>query len=124
MDEKARAEGSGGIWERLRYDWPILTTSSLRRPTPTCGEALPATPTPSCRHTNGTTDIDDVVVRDGKNLKGNGLGFVLSIIGEGLEKASVNSSKLLSERAGGSMSNSDVRVAPRPRASATCKVLS
>jgi hypothetical protein len=40
-------EGSGGIWERLHYDWPIPTKLSSRRPTPTHGEAPPATPTPS-----------------------------------------------------------------------------
>ena len=40
-------EGSGGIWERLHYDWSIPTMSSLRRRTPTRGAARPATPTPS-----------------------------------------------------------------------------
>ena len=41
-------EGSGGIWERLHSTiGPILTTSFSRRPTPTRGEARPATPTPS-----------------------------------------------------------------------------
>jgi hypothetical protein len=39
-------EGSGGIWERLHYDWSVPTVSSSRRPTPTRGEARPATPTP------------------------------------------------------------------------------
>jgi hypothetical protein len=33
------------------------------------------------RQPNGTTDIDVVVVRDGKNLKGRVLGFVLGTIG-------------------------------------------
>ena len=40
-------EGSGGIWERLHYDWSDPATSSSRPPTPTRGEARPATPTPS-----------------------------------------------------------------------------
>ena len=40
-------EGSGGIWERLHYDWSDPNTSSSRRPTPTRGEAPPATLTPS-----------------------------------------------------------------------------
>ena len=40
-------EGSGGIWERLHYDWSdpnhvVLTTTDSNR-----GEARPATPTPS-----------------------------------------------------------------------------
>jgi len=33
---------------------------------------------------NGTTDIDLVVIRDGKNLKGRLLGFVLGTIGRGV----------------------------------------
>ena len=41
---------------------------------------------------NGTTDIDVVVVRDGKNFKGRALGLVLGTIGKGvLEKAFKNS---------------------------------
>ena len=40
-------EGSGGIWERLHYDWSDPNHVSSRRPTPTPGEARPATPTPS-----------------------------------------------------------------------------
>ena len=48
---------------------PIPTTSSSRRPTPTCGEALrPHLHLHASAH--GTTDIDVVVVREGKNLKG------------------------------------------------------
>ena len=39
------------------------------------------------RHTNGTTDVDVVIVRDGKNLKGRLLGAFLGIVGKGqLEK--------------------------------------
>jgi hypothetical protein len=45
-------EGSGGIWERLT------------------------------RRSDGTTDIDAVVVREGQNLKGRVLGLVLAARGE------------------------------------------
>ena len=34
------------------------------------------------RRPDGTTDLDAVVVRDGKNIKGRALGFVLAIFGE------------------------------------------
>jgi hypothetical protein len=45
------------------------------------------------------TDIDLVVVREGKNLKGWVLGFVLGTIGRGvLEKAFVNSVKAVEAR--------------------------
>ena len=39
-------EGSGGIWERLYYDWSDRNHVKLRRPTPTCSAAPRATPTP------------------------------------------------------------------------------
>jgi hypothetical protein len=47
------------------------------------------------------TDIDVVVVRDGKNLKGWFLGLVLGTIGKGvLEKAFENSVKAIEARNG------------------------
>ena len=63
-------EGSAGIWERLRYDWSdpnhvVLTTTDSN----TCGGASGHTYT-FTRRTDGLTDIDVVVVRDGKNLLG------------------------------------------------------
>jgi hypothetical protein len=53
------------------------------------------------RHPNGTTDIDVDVVREGKNIKGRVLGFVLGSIGRGvLEKAFENSVKAIETRNG------------------------
>jgi hypothetical protein len=53
------------------------------------------------RQPNGTTDIDVDVIREGKNLKGWMLGFVLGTIGTGvLEKAFVNSVKAIEARHG------------------------
>jgi hypothetical protein len=53
------------------------------------------------RHPEGTTDVDLVVVREGKNLKGRLLGFVLRTLGIGvLEKAFVNSVKAVGVRNG------------------------
>ena len=47
------------------------------------------------------TDIDVVVVRDGKNLKGRLLGLVVGTIGKSvLEKAFVNSVKAIEARNG------------------------
>ena len=51
------------------------------------------------RQPNGTTDIDVVVVREGKNLKGRLLGFLVATIGRRvLEKAFANSVKAIEAR--------------------------
>lgn len=76
-------EGSAGIWERLRYDWSdpnrvVLTTTDSN------AWANGASHTYTFkRNSDGTTDIDYVVVRDGKNLKGRFLGLVLGTVGKG-----------------------------------------
>jgi hypothetical protein len=94
-------EGSGGIWERLHYDWSdtnrvVLTTSNSN----VWGGASSHTYT-FTRRPDGTTDIDVAVVRDGKNLKGPILGFVLGTIGRGvLERAFENSVKAIEIRNG------------------------
>lgn len=74
-------EGSGGIWERLRYDWSSphhirLTTTDSNTWGGASGHTYTLTPQP-----DGTTKIDIVVVRDGKNLKGRLVGALLGAIG-------------------------------------------
>ena len=92
-------EGSGGIWERLHCDWSdpnrvVLTTTDSNLWGGASGHTYTFT-----RQTNGTTDIDVVVVRDGKNLKGRVLGFVLGTIGKRvLERAFENSVKAIEVR--------------------------
>ena len=55
------------------------------------------------RQPDGTNEIDYVVVREGKNLKGKFLGVVLGSVGKGvLRKAFVSSVKALEARADGS----------------------
>ena len=89
-------EGSGGIWERLRYDWSdpnrvVLETTDSNVWGGASGHTYIFT-----RQPNGTTDIDVVVVREGKNLKGWLLGFVVGTIGRRvLEKAFENSVKAI-----------------------------
>jgi hypothetical protein len=47
----------------------------------------------------GLTDVDVVIVREGKNLKGRLLAFVLGTVGKGvLEKAFVHSVKAIEAR--------------------------
>ena len=92
-------EGSGGIWERLRYDWSdpnhvVLTTSDSNLWGGASGHTYTFT-----RRPDGTTDLDAVVVRDGKNIRGRALGLVLGTIGKGvLEKAFVNTVKAIEAR--------------------------
>jgi hypothetical protein len=92
-------EGSGGIWERLHYDWSdphrvILKTTDSNLWGGASGHTYTFT-----RHPNGTTDIDVVIVRDGKNLRGWLLGLVVGTIGKGvLEKAFKNSVKAIELR--------------------------
>ena len=92
-------EGSGGIWERLHYDWSdpnrvVMTTTDSNTWGGNSGHTYTFT-----RQPNGTTDIDVVVVREGKNLKGRLLGFVVGTIGKGvLERAFENSVKAIEAR--------------------------
>ncbi len=92
-------EGSAGIWERLHYDWSdtnrvVLTTTDSNVWGGASGHTYTFT-----RQPNGTTDIDMVVVREGKNFKGHLLGFVLKTIGRSvLEKAFKNSVKAIEAR--------------------------
>jgi len=80
-------EGSGSIWERLNYNWSnprhiVLTTTDSNLWGGRSGHTYTLTP-----QSNGTTDVDVVIVRDGKNLKGQLVGAFLGIVGKGqLEK--------------------------------------
>jgi len=97
-------EGSGGIWERLHYDWSdpnhvVLTTTDSNMWGGASGHTYIFR-----RRPDGLTDIDVVVVRDGKNLKGRLLGFVVGTIGKSvLEKAFKNSVKAIEARNGAAM---------------------
>src|SRR5262245_514229 len=81
-------EGSNGAWERLHYDWSnpdhvVLKTTDSNIWGGNSGHTYDFK-----RQPDGTTDIDYVVVREGKNLKGQFLGIVLGTVGKGvLEKA-------------------------------------
>src|SRR5215510_1652154 len=92
-------EGSGGIWERLHYDWSnpnhvVLTTTDSNLWGGASGHTYNFT-----RRPDGLTDIDVVVVREGKNLKGRLLGLVVGTIGKSvLEKAFKNSVKAIEAR--------------------------
>jgi hypothetical protein len=81
-------EGSGGIWERLDYDWSDPTHIVLHTTDSNVWGARSGYTYDLHRPTDGETEIDVEIVREGKNLKGRLLGFVLGTIGRGrLESA-------------------------------------
>ena len=92
-------EGSGGVWERLNYDWSnphhvVLTTTDSNLFGGASGHTYTLTPQP-----DGTTDIDVALVREGKNLKGRIVAGVLGTVGKrSLAKAFANSVKAIEAR--------------------------
>ena len=92
-------EGSGGIWERLRYDWSdpnrvVMKTTDSNLWGGKSGHVYTFT-----RRPDGKTDVDAVVVRDGRNLRGHALGLVLGTVGKGvLERAFGNTVKAIEAR--------------------------
>lgn len=101
LSEADVTEGSGGIWERLHYDWSnpnhvVLTTTDSNVWGGASGHTYTFT-----RQPNGATAINVVVIREGKNLKGRLLGLVLRTIGRSvLEKAFENSVRAIETRNG------------------------
>ena len=81
-------EGGKGNWERLQYDWSDpnrivmkTTDSNVWGNDSVQTYAIASKP-------DGTTDVDVVVERHGKNLKGRVLAVVLGTVGKGvLQKA-------------------------------------
>jgi hypothetical protein len=75
-------EGGNGTWERLHYDWSdpfhvVLTTTDSN----VWGGASGYTYTLT-RQRDGSTVVDIVVVREGKNLGGRFLGLFLGAVGK------------------------------------------
>jgi hypothetical protein len=113
-------EGSGGVWERLDYDWSdpdrvVANTTDSNAWGGRSGHTYTIKQRP-----DGTTEIHYVVVREGKNLKARFLGVVLGAVGKRvLSKAFVNSVKAIEARnvttAGRPEVLRAVRVPPLPR---------
>ena len=103
-------EGSGGIWERLRYDWSdprriVMTTTDSNLWGPGSGHTYTLT-----ERTDGRTAVDAVVVRTGKNLKGRVTGLLLATVGKGvLSKALATTVHAVEARHSGAPAGSPAR---------------
>jgi hypothetical protein len=99
-------EGSGGVWERLQYDWSdpnrvVAKTTDSNVFGGASGYKYTLTPQP-----DGTTDVDVVIVREGKNFRGLVLSTMLGTVAKGvLRKAFVHSVKAIEARSDTSASN-------------------
>ena len=92
-------EGSGGVWERLYYDWSdpnhvFAKTTDSNMFGGASGYTYTLTGQP-----DGTTDVDVVIVREGKNFKGMVLSWLLGTVAKGvLRNAFVNSVEAIEAR--------------------------
>jgi hypothetical protein len=75
-------EGSGGIWERLRYDWTDPDVVSMKTTDSNVWGGASGHTYIFTRKSDGTTRVDAYVVREGKNLKGRLLAIVLGSVGK------------------------------------------
>jgi hypothetical protein len=75
-------EGGGGTWERLHYDWSDPTRVVLKTTDSNVFGGSSGHTYTFTRNPDGTTTIELVTVREGKNLKGRLLGFVLGTFGK------------------------------------------
>lgn len=75
-------EGSGGIWERLDYDWSDPNRVVMKTTDSNIWGGRSGHTYSLRRRPDGTTDVDVVVVRDGKNVKGHALGLLLGVAGK------------------------------------------
>jgi hypothetical protein len=92
-------EGSGGVWERLAYDWTDPDHVIARTIDSNIWGGHSGHTYDFRRNTDGTTGINYVVVRQGKNAKGKFLGAVLGTVGKSrLVKAFQNSVKAVEGR--------------------------
>ena len=92
-------EGGGGAWERLHYDWSDprhikLTTVDSNLFGGASGHTYTLTPQP-----DGTTEIDAVLVREGKNLRGRVIASFIGTVGRrSLTKAFAGTVKAIEAR--------------------------
>ena len=95
-------EGTGGVWERLRYDWsdPNRVRVTVTDSNTWGGDSgytyiLKAQP-------DGTTAVEEILVRDGKTLKGRFIGALVGTVAKGrFQKGLDNTVKAIEARGEG-----------------------
>jgi hypothetical protein len=92
-------EGSGGIWERLHYDWTDPNVVRLKTTDSNLFGGASGYVYTLARRPDGTTEVDLVITREGKNLRGLMLSGVLGTVGKrSLGKAFTKSLKAIEAR--------------------------
>jgi hypothetical protein len=95
-------EGSGGVWERLHYDWSNPARVVLKTTDSNTWNGASGYTYTFKRQPDGKTDVNVVIVRSGKNTKGRFLALVLGTVGKGvLRKSFVQSVKAIEARNNG-----------------------
>ncbi|WP_127499901.1 hypothetical protein [Actinoplanes solisilvae] len=92
-------EGTAAAWERLRYDWSDPTRVVMKTVDSNLWGGASGHTYTLTRNPDGTTAIDAVVVREGKDFKGKLTGFLLGTVAKGaLAKALANTVKAVEAR--------------------------
>ena len=82
LTEADVTEGSNGIWERLHYDWSDPTHVEMTTTDSNLWGGHSGHTYTFTRKPDGTTDVDVIVIREGKNLRGRLLGLTLNVFGK------------------------------------------
>ena len=98
IDHADVTEGSGGVWERLSYDWSDPRRVVMRT---TDSNIWGGRSGHTYTQGDGTTVLDAVVVREGKNLKGRVVGLLLGTVGKGALRTAFRNTVVAIEKRNG-----------------------